>query len=102
MQDLRGKSNCGRGVSRRWFGQNLTPRYRGQLPLNLFPQMFVSEHPPAFRRDQLRKTVDRRLDERLLSRDREYLLCVTAPAARPETCAAASGQDQAVVIRHSY
>src|SRR5439155_7304751 len=102
MQDMACKPNSGRGVSLRRFGQNLLPRYRRQLPHDLFAQMFVGEYPEPFSRNEGGEPVHRGLDERALSHDREYLLGVTAPAARPEACAAASGQDQAVVIRHGY
>src|SRR6476646_7798335 len=62
--------------------------------------MFIGENPQPFSRDEGGKPVHCGLDERALSHDRKYLLGMASPAAWPEACAAASGQDQAVVSRH--
>ena len=51
-----------------------------------------------FRRNQRRQAVHGGLDQRALAENRQHLFGVRAAAARPESRAAAAGQDQAVIM----
>ena len=60
--------------------------------------MIVRQNPDALGRQNRPQPLDSLLDERRFAEEIQNLLCACAPAARPETRAASTSQNQAVVI----
>ena len=82
------------GSARIWAAGNLR-----KLAHDLVAQMIVGQDPEALGRDQRPQPVHGRLDQRALAHDVQHLFGNALAAARPEARAAASGQDQSVIVR---
>jgi hypothetical protein len=98
-ENLRGQRQARGRVALRRFGEDLLARHFGQLPADLLLKMGVGEHPNAFGRNDGPQAFERFLDERLLTEKREQLFWRPGAAFGPEAGAAASGKDEAIVVR---
>ena len=64
--------------------------------------MFIGEDPETLGRNDGHEAVDRGLNKAALADDIEHLLGGALSAARPEARAAASGQDETVMMAVHY
>src|SRR5262249_41034832 len=93
--------NCGEcdgsgGVTADGFGKNAFARGSGQLPLKCGSLLCVGDAPDSVGRNEWTKALDGLLKHGLFADDVEKLLGSARSAARPETSAATSSEDDGV------
>ena len=97
-----GETDGGSGIALHGLGQNLALGNFGQLLDDLGAQVIVGENPDALGRQHGAQAVDCLLDESAFAEEFQDLLGAGAAAAGPKAGASATGQDQAIIVRHNY